>query len=190
MRNDIRTKKVEEVSKKIIFSQEEINSRVKQVGQQITKDFADKEKDGIVVVSILKGAAIFMTDLIMNINLNVEIDFMCVSSYNESTKSSGKCVFEKDLTSDVEGKHIIIAEDVIDSGLTLYEVINHLKNSGAASVTVCALLHKHIAQKDIDVDYICFDCPSDYIVGYGLDYAHLFRNVPYIFALKEEYYND
>lgn len=182
--------KVKDLLKKVVLSEHDIQSRIKEVGQQITKDYADKENDGIVVISILKGAAIFMTDLVRAIDLNLEIDFMSVSSYGNSTKTKGRAIIEKDISTDILGKHVILAEDVIDSGITMDFVIKHLSNRGAASITVCAFLHKHIEQRDIDVKYQCFDCPKEFIVGYGLDYLQYYRNVPYIFALKEEFLNE
>lgn len=179
----------ETLTKEIVFSEKDIALRVKEVGKQITNDFIDKQADGIVVVSVLKGAAIFMTDLIRAINLNFEIDFMSLSSYQNSTQTSGCVNIEKDISINLAGKHVIIAEDVIDSGVTMDFIIKHLSNKGAATVTICTFLHKHITQRDLGVKYVCFDCPKDYIVGYGLDYMQLYRNVPYVFSLKKEFYS-
>lgn len=170
----------------VIFSEEQIQSRIKEVGAQITNDFQSKQDDGIVVISILKGAAIFMADLVRAIDLKLQIDFMAASSYYDSTKSSGRLKIDKDINTNIVGKHVIIAEDIVDSGLTLEYITNLLKNKGAASVTVCSFLNKNIFKTDINVKYTCFDCPEKFIVGFGLDYMQTYRNLPYVTSLKKE----
>ena len=168
---------------KVIFSEQQIKDRIAEVGKQITQDYKDKQEEGIIVVSILKGAAIFMADLARALDLVVSVDFMCISSYEDSLKSSGKLNVKLDTDHDLKGKHVIIAEDIVDTGLTLEYVTKHLKERGAASVAVCAFLNKHVYTTDIDVAYTCFDCPPDFMVGYGLDYKQRFRNIPYVTAL-------
>lgn len=170
---------------KVIFSEDDIKNRIAEVGAQITQDYKDKEDEGIIVVSVLKGASLFMADLIREIDLLVEIDFLAASSYYNSTVSSGRLKIEKDISADIAGKHVIIAEDIVDSGLTLEYITKMLKNKGAASVKVCAFLNKHVSKTDIDVSYTCFDCPNEFIVGYGLDYAQMFRNLPYITSIVQ-----
>lgn len=170
---------------KVIFTEEEIANRVAEIGVQITNDFCDKQEDGIVVMCILKGAATFMCDLCKHIDLKIKTEFMCVSSYADSTQSSGRPQIVKDLDADISGKHIIIAEDIVDSGITLDFLIKHLSARGAKTITIAAFLHKHIAVRDVPVEYICFDCPDEFIVGYGLDYAQYYRNLPYVSGLGE-----
>lgn len=169
----------------VVFSKEQIEQRIKEVGAQITEDFKDKQDDGIVVVSILKGAAIFMADLVRAIDLKLQIDFIAATSYGNATTSSGRLKIEKDVSGDLNGKHIIIAEDIVDTGLTLEYITKLLKQKGAATVTVCAFLDKKIWKTDINVKYSCFDCPERFIVGFGLDYCQYYRNIPYVSALEE-----
>lgn len=170
---------------RVIFSEDQISKRISEVGKQITKDYSDKVDDGLIVVSILKGAAIFMSDLIRNINLDIEIDFITASSYC-SAKSAGKVNIEKDISIDISGKHVIIVEDIIDTGITLKCISNYLKDKGAKSIKFCTFLNKHKTNTKIDVAYTCFDCPQEFIVGYGLDYEQKFRNLPYVTSLECE----
>lgn len=176
----------------VLFSQEEIAARVAQIGAQITKDYADVVDDdgrGIVLVSVLRGAAIFMADLARTIELPLEMDYMAVSSYGNGAKSSGVVRILKDLSSEVEGRHIIVAEDILDSGLTLKYLIKNLAFRNPASIEVATLLRKKtLAQADIDCKYVGFECPDQFIVGYGLDFAERYRNLPYIGILKPEVY--
>lgn len=172
----------------ILISEEELRAGVAAMGQAITRDYAD-QPNGIVVVSVLRGAAIFMADLVREIHLPLEMDFMAISSYGSDVKSSGVITFQKDITTDIRGKHVIIAEDIIDSGLTLSYTIDHLKGLGAASVEVASLLWKQCEKKaQIDARYIGFEIPDAFVVGYGLDYAERYRNLPYLGILKPEVY--
>lgn len=176
----------------VLFSQEEIAARVAQIGAQITKDYADVVSDdgrGIVLVSVLRGAAIFMADLARTIELPLEMDYMAVSSYGNGAKSSGVVRILKDLSSEVEGRHIIVAEDILDSGLTLKYLMKNLASRNPASIEVATLLRKKtLAQADIECKYVGFECPDQFIVGYGLDFAERYRNLPYIGILKPEVY--
>lgn len=179
----------EDVSR-IIFSEEDIRNRVRELGQEITKDYAELvEKNDLVVVCVLRGAVMFMTDLVREIDLPLEMDFMAASSYGNSTKSSGVVNIQKDLSSEITGKHVIIAEDILDSGLTLSKLMEVLSSRNPASISVCALLRKNRPdQVDVNCRYVGFECPDEFIVGYGLDYAEVYRNLGYIGVLKPSVY--
>lgn len=167
---------------RVIFSEDEIHSCVKKMGAQITKDYAG---ESIVVISVLRGAAIFMADLVRSIDLPIEMDYMAISSYGNGAKSSGVVRILKDLTCEIEGRHVLIAEDILDSGLTLRYLMNNLESRKPASLEVATLLRKDTPnQADINCRYIGFDCPDEFIVGYGLDYAERYRNLPCIGVLK------
>ena len=175
---------------KILYSEEELSARVHEMGKLITERFVDTaDEGGIVVISVLRGAAIFVADLVRCIDLPLEMDYMALSSYGSGTKSSGVVKVVKDLTSDIEGKHVIVCEDILDSGLTLQFLINYLKTRNPASVEVVTLLRKRArAQADIKCLHVGFECPDEFIVGYGLDFAERYRNLPYIGILKPEVY--
>ncbi len=168
---------VAEVGRTIV-SEEQINARVAELGAQITEDFAGTRP---LLVAVLRGAYIFLADLSRAIDLQVEIDFMAVSSYGNATTSSGVVRILKDLDEDLEGRHVIVVEDIIDSGLTLSYLRRNLANRGAASVDVCALLVREGRQKvDQDLRYVGFEIPPDFVVGYGLDVSGRYRNLSYI----------
>lgn len=172
----------------ILFTEEQLQARVKELGAQITADYADRAGN-LVVVGVLRGAAIYMADLVRSIELPLEMDFMAVSSYGNSTKSSGRVNIIKDLSSSIEGKDVIIAEDILDSGLTLAYLEKTLLPRNPNSIEIATLFLKEGAQKvDITSKYVGFDCPNAFIVGYGLDYAERYRNLPYIGVLKPEVY--
>lgn len=175
---------------KVLFSEQDLANRVAELGEAITRDYGEiADERGIVVISILRGGAIFTCDLIRAIDLPLEVDFMAVSSYGNGAKSSGVVRILKDLNTDIQGRHVIIAEDIIDSGLTLKYLMKNLESRGPASMTVAALMRKNTsAQADIPCRYIGFECPDEFIVGYGLDYAEHYRNLPYIGVLKPEIY--
>lgn len=167
---------------RVLFTEDEIRSRIKEMGACITQDYAGKS---IVVISVLRGAAIFMADLVREIKLPVEMDYMAISSYGNGAKSSGVVRILKDLTSSIEGRHVLIAEDILDSGLTLRYLIKNLESRNPASIQVATLLRKDTPnQADIDCKYIGFECPDEFIVGYGLDYAERYRNLSCIGVLK------
>lgn len=168
---------------RVLFSEDQIRTRVSEMGASITKDYAGKD---LVVVSVLRGAAVFMADLVRQIALPLEMDFMAVSSYGKEAKSSGIVRIQKDLSTDITGRHVLIAEDVIDSGLTLRYLFNNLESREPASIAVAALLRKDLPeQADLPCPYLGFTCPDEFVVGYGLDYAERYRNLPYIGALKQ-----
>lgn len=179
----------EDVSR-IIISEEEIQQRVRELGEAISRDYADQVgKEGIILVSVLRGAAIFMADLARAIEIPLEMDYMAVSSYGNAAKSSGVVNIQKDLSGSITGRHVVIAEDILDSGLTLRYLLNNLESRKPASITVCSLLVKN-RKREVDVEcrYVGFECPDEFIVGYGLDYAERYRNLPYIGVLKPEIY--
>lgn len=168
----------------ILISAEQLQHRIKELGEQITADYAGTD---LLLVGVLKGAVVFMVDLARQIRLPVELDFMAVSSYGRSTESSGIVRILKDLDTSVEGRHVLIVEDIIDTGLSLRYIVEHLHNQRPASLRICALLNKQKARKaDVTVDYIGFSIPDRFVVGYGLDYAEIYRNLPYIGILKAE----
>lgn len=173
----------------ILFTEEDIARRVDEIGAAITKDYADCAEEGVVLISVLRGAAIFMADLARKIDLPVEMDYMAISSYGNGAKSSGVVRILKDLSSQIEGRHVIVAEDILDSGLTLTYLLKNLASRRPASLEVATLLRKRTrAQAKIDCAYVGFECPDEFIVGYGLDFAERYRNLPYIGILKPEVY--
>lgn len=166
----------------IMITQEQISQRAREIGEQITRDYAGKD---VVLVGILRGAVLWMGDIMKNVDLDMEIDFMAVSSYGSSTKSSGVVKIVKDLDSDIEGKHVIIIEDIVDSGITLNYLKHYLENRETKSVRICTLLDKPAGRKaDIQVDYIGFEVEDRFIIGYGLDFDQKYRNLPYISFLE------
>lgn len=168
----------------ILFTREEIHKKVKQLGKEIMEDY--RQDDEIVVIGVLKGASVFMSDLIREIDLPVYIDFIAVSSYGYSTESSGIVRILKDLDLEVEGKHVLIVEDIVDTGLTLQYLTNNLRARNVKSLKICTLLDKPKRRKcDLHIDYIGFEIPDRFIVGYGIDYGEKYRNLPYIAAIKE-----
>lgn len=176
----------------VLFTEEQIAQRVEEIGAQITRDYAERAANGepIMMISILRGAAIFMADLSRKIELPVEMDYMAISSYGDGAKSSGVVRILKDLSSEIKGTHLIIAEDILDSGLTLTYLLKNLASREPASIEVATLLRKQtLAQAKIDCKYVGFECPDQFIVGYGLDYAERYRNLPYIGILKPEVYH-
>ncbi|MEN6413366.1 MAG: hypoxanthine phosphoribosyltransferase [Veillonellales bacterium] len=171
---------------KVLISEEDLAARIKAMGKEITADYAGKE---ILMVGVLRGAVIFMSDLARAIKVPVAIDFMAVSSYGVSTSSSGVVRILKDLDEELEGKHLLIVEDIIDSGLTLKYLFENLKSRHPASVKICTLLNKpERRQADVTIDYNGFIVPDEFVVGYGLDYAEKYRNLPFIGILKPEVY--
>lgn len=170
----------------VLFAPEEIEARVSELGRQISVDYAGQD---LVLVGILKGAFVFLADLARAISIPLEVDFVAISSYGASTRTSGVVRIVKDLEESVEGKHVLIVEDIIDTGLTLKlsYLAENLKSRKAVSVKTCTLLDKPCRRKtDISADYVGFVIPDEFVVGYGLDYDGLYRNLPYVGVLREE----
>lgn len=173
---------------RVLVTEEELAEAVKRLGEAITRDYQGKE---VLAVGILRGASLFMADVIRQIDCYLEIDFMDVSSYGTATESSGEVKIIKDLDTSVEGKHVLIVEDIIDTGRTLQYLINLLKVRKAASIKICSLLDKPSRRimTDVIVDYVGVKVPNEFVVGYGLDYEQKYRNLPYIGVLKESIYS-
>lgn len=178
---------MEDVIKEVLVGEEEIEKRVRELGRDISRDYEGKD---LIAVGILKGATIFMAELCKNIKLPLIMDFMAVSSYGNSTISTGEVRIIKDLDFSVENKDVLIIEDIIDTGLTLSYLKENLLKRGAKSVKIATLLDKP-DRRDIkvNIDYLGFVIPDEFVVGYGLDYGEKYRNLPYVGALKEEVYN-
>lgn len=170
----------------VLFTNEVLIKKIKELAEQINKDYEGKE---LVVVGILKGSVIFAAELIKNITIKCEIDFMSVSSYGNATETSGVVRILKDLDNDIEGKHVLLVEDIVDTGTTLKYLLKYLKARKAESIEIVSLLNKPVRRKvDLDVKYIGFEVPDGFIVGFGIDYAEKYRNLPYIGILKPEIY--
>ena len=173
---------------KVVYSEETLQAKIAELGRQITEDYKDV-KEEIFCVGILKGAVMFYTDLVRQIDLPVHFDFMIASSYGNGTSTSGTVKILKDLDYDVEGKHLIIIEDIIDSGTTMNYLMKYFKERKPKSVKLCSLLSKPSRRVvDVNIDYCGFEVPDEFLVGYGLDYAEVYRNLPYIGGLKPEIY--
>ncbi len=172
---------------RILVTKEEIAAKVAELGKKISADYAGKEP---VFVCILKGAAIFFSDLIREVDLPLSTDFMALSSYGSATKTSGVVRVLKDLDKDILNKDVIIVEDIVDTGVTLNYIRSMLMHRGAASIRIAALLDKAARRKvpDLKVDYVCFDIPDAFVVGYGLDFDQRYRNLPDIGILSPKYY--
>jgi hypoxanthine phosphoribosyltransferase len=167
----------------VVVSAEDIQSKIAELGRVITRDYEGKE---LTLIGVLKGAFILMADLARRIHLPLRFDFMAVSSYGSATKTSGVVRILKDLDREIEGQHVLIVEDIIDSGLTLNYLLRYLRARGPASLEVCALFQKEGRQRvPIPVRYEGFRIPPEFVVGYGLDYAERFRNLPFVALLKE-----
>lgn len=167
----------------VLFTREDIANRVAELGAKITRDYEGKD---LIVVGILKGAGVFMSDLIREINSPIRIDFMSVSSYGNSTVSSGIVRITNDLHQDIQGCSVLIVEDIIDTGNTLHYLREYLKNRGAEDVKICALLDKPSRrQVEVPVEYVGFEVEDKFIIGYGIDYAEKYRNLPFIGTLKQ-----
>ncbi|HJF51799.1 hypoxanthine phosphoribosyltransferase [Butyricicoccus pullicaecorum] len=177
MRNDIQ---------EVLFSEQQLADKVAELGARISADYEDKNP---LVVSVLKGSYVFMADLTRKITIPCNVDFMAVSSYGAGTKTTGEVQIIKDIGSKIDGRHLIIVEDILDSGVTLSFLMKILKARGAASIRLCTLLSKPERRKvDVPVDYLGFEIPDAFVVGYGLDYAEKYRNLPYIGILKPSVY--
>ncbi|NJO04294.1 MAG: hypoxanthine phosphoribosyltransferase [Chloroflexaceae bacterium] len=172
---------------RILLHQDEITQRIVELGTQIARDYS--AEDDLLLVGVLKGCMMFMVNLAIAIDLPLAMDFIAISSYGQSTESSGVVRLIKDLDTDITGRHVLIVEDIIDSGLTLDYLRSQLLRRNPASLRICALLNKpERRQADVQVDFIGFDIPNEFVVGYGLDYAERYRNLPYIGVLKPDVY--
>ena len=176
----------EDVKETPIYTKEEIQAVVSRMGAEISRDYADKNP---VMISVLRGAFVFMADLVRAVTVPCEIDFMAVSSYGAGTESSGRVRILKDLDTNIEGRHVIIVEDVLDSGVTLSKLIEMLKGRGCASLAVATMFDKPDRRKaHVEVAYNGLVIPNEFVVGYGLDYAEKYRNLPDLCVLKPEVY--
>lgn len=172
---------------RILVGEDELQSRVAELGKEIAADYVGRPP---LLVGVLKGAFLFMSDLARAVDLPVELDFMAVSSYGSATKTSGVVRIIKDLDADLTGRHVLIVEDIVDSGLTLSWLLKNLASRNPASLEVCSLLRKPEAVKvDVPVKYVGFDIPNEFVVGYGLDYAERYRDLPYIGTLEPKVYS-
>ena len=172
---------------RVLLSEEEIRVKVKEMGQKITEDY---KNSNLMLVTVLKGAVVFLADVMRQIDVPAEIDFMVVSSYGSGVKSSGVVKIVKDLDVPLEGKDILIVEDILDSGLTLSYIKELLASRGPRSIKIATLLDKPSRRKvDLQADYVGFSVPDEFVIGYGLDYDEKYRNLPYIGILKPEVYS-
>lgn len=170
-----------------LITQEELQAKVLELAKRIDADYAEEED--VILITLLKGGAIFAVDLMRHLKVPVEIDFMSVSSYGASTKTSGVVKVVKDLDVDISGRNVLLVEDVIDSGLTLSYVREMLLDRKPKDLKICTILDKPSRRKTVvPVDYVGFEIPDEFVIGYGLDYAQKFRNLPYIGVLKREVY--
>jgi len=166
----------------VLISQQEIQERIKELGSQIAKEYAGRNP---LLIGVLKGATLFLSDLLRAIDIPLGIEFMAISSYGSSTRTSGEVRILKDLGVAIEGRHIIVVEDIVDTGLTLSYLLANLKSRGAASVKLVALLDKYDRrEREVPIDYLGFPIPDAFVVGYGLDFAERYRNLPFIAILK------
>ena len=171
---------------RVLVSEEEIHARIKEVGAQIADDYRGKCP---ILVGVLKGVVPFFAEMANAISIPVQEDFMCITSFEGGTESTGKLTFRKDIDHDIEGRHVLILEDIIDSGSTLKMICEMFHERKPASIKICALLDKFERREaDISADYKAFDIANEFVVGYGLDYAQKYRNLPEIGVLKREIY--
>lgn len=172
--------------KEIYFTEQQLIDKVAELGARITADYAGKEP---LIVSVLKGSYVFMADLTRKIDIPCNVEFMVVSSYGKGTKTSGEVQIIKDIEQPIDGRDLLIVEDILDSGVTLHYLMQILTARGANSIRLCTLLSKPSRRKvDVPVDYLGFEIPDEFVVGYGLDYAEKYRNLPYIGILKPSVY--
>ena len=171
---------------KVIVNEEQLQNRLKEIARQIESDYKDQD---LLLIGVLKGAVMVMADLTRHINRHVEIDWMAVSSYGSGTKSSGVVRILKDLDRDITGRNVLIIEDIVDTGLTLDWLSQNLKSRGAGSVEIMTVLRKpDAAMVKVDVRYVGFDIPKDFVIGYGLDFNEKYRNLPFIAVLAKHMY--
>lgn len=173
---------------RILISEEELQARIAELGKELAADYCDKEP---IFVGVLKGVVNFFTDMVRATPIRCQYDFLAVSSYGSGTSTSGTVKMLKDVSGDIRGRHVVILEDILDSGLTLKFVTEHLKAMEPASLKICTLLDKPERRKvDVYADYIGFTIPNEFVVGYGLDYQEFYRNLPFVGVLKPEVYQN
>jgi hypoxanthine phosphoribosyltransferase len=173
---------------RVLLSRDDINQKVAELGAAISRDYTGKE---LLLVGVLKGAFVFMADLARHIHLPMEFDFMAVSSYGAATQTSGVVRILKDLDHEIMGRHVLVVEDIVDSGLTLSYLLRNLRTRRPESLEVCALMQKtEVQQVPLDIKYPGFEIPPVFVVGYGLDYGERFRNLPFVGTLRPEVYRD
>jgi hypoxanthine phosphoribosyltransferase len=167
----------------VLISEEQIRDRIRELGAQITRDYSGRNP---LLIGVLKGACFFLSDLMRAIDTRLSIEFMAISSYGSSTRTSGEVRILKDLDVPIEGRDILVVEDIVDTGLTLSYLIANLQSRGAASVKLAALLDKfERREREVKIDYLGFQIPDEFVVGYGLDFAERYRNLPFIGVLKD-----
>ena len=172
---------------RILFSEEQLKERIAALGAELTRDYEDKNP---IFVGVLKGCFVFMADLLRNVDVYCTMDFMAVSSYGDGVTSTGAVKINKDLSRDIAGRHVIIVEDILDSGITLSYLKKYLSVRNPASISIVTLLDKPARRRaDVQADYVGFEVEDAFVVGYGLDYAEEYRNLPYIGVLKSEVYS-
>lgn len=177
---------IHEDVERVLVSEEELKAKTKELACRINEDY---KGESLVVITLLKGGVMFAVDLMRMLDLPVEIDFMSASSYGDGTESSGKVNIKKDLDSSIEGKNVLIVEDIIDSGLTLSYIAEILRGRNPKSLEICTILDKPSRRKvDVDVKYVGFEIPDEFVIGYGLDYDQKHRNLPYVGILKRSVY--
>jgi hypoxanthine phosphoribosyltransferase len=175
---------MENKQRNVLISEEDINKKIKELGKQISTDYEGKK---LYVLSLLRGSFIFAADLVRTIEVPTRIGFMTTSSYGHNEESSGVVEIVNNIPDNIEGLDVLVVDDIVDSGITMEFVINHIKKSGAASVKSCVLLDKPERRKaNITPDYCCFEIPDVFVVGYGLNYGDFYRNIPYVFNWEEK----
>ncbi|QGK68419.1 hypoxanthine phosphoribosyltransferase [Allosaccharopolyspora coralli] len=173
----------------VLITEQQLRDKISEIAQKVDSDYEDVHTSDLVLIGVLKGAVMFMTDFARALGRSTQLEFMAVSSYGSSTSSSGVVRILKDLDRDIAGRHVLVVEDIIDSGLTLSWLLKNLESRNPASLEVCTLLRKPDAvQVEVPVRYVGFDIPNEFVVGYGLDYAERYRDLPYIGTLDPKVY--
>lgn len=173
---------------RVLVSEEEIHTRIREVGAQLARDYAGKQP---IFVGVLKGVVPFFAEMIQAVQIPCQVDFMSVTSFEGGTQSTGTLTFRKDIDHNIEGRHVVILEDILDSGSTLKYILELLQKRNPASIKICTLLDKPSGRKvDLEPDYSCFTIPAAFVVGYGLDYEDYYRNLPFVGVLKPEVYTN
>ena len=178
---------MENMIEKVLITEEQLQARIRELGEELTKEYADKDP---IVVGVLKGVVVFYADMVRQLKIPCQMDFMCISSYS-GTSTTGNMIVRKDVSADIKGRHVLILEDIFDTGNSLDFVVKHLQSKEPASLKICALLDKPERRKagiTLQCDWTGFVVPNEFVVGYGLDFNEHFRNLPYVGVLKPEAY--